>query len=444
MKLERAITLVGDVKVAGTGALLTDEPCVVSVQDGDSHLAARVSGGHYRIEDVPPGQHTIVAAAYGYQTLTTTTTAARPDAQSDECRLDLTLTDGPRATITGIVKARTSATSIKPLSGALVWLAGAPRAAETDAQGRYTLERVAAGRADTVVAAARSHTDASTRLTAPATGATLTAPDLVLARIDQKLKTIDFDATTWAICEETAEAGSMPSIQVNTKFGAFTGALGLMYHATAGQPQIHADYLLLCFQGGTFIQGGVSSEIGVDKLTGVSLDTLKVGPMKDVIEAYGKVFSVIEGINKLADWMYGDLDPSMMHRNNKVVGTYTTHTGADYEQDPLIDIPTSTDIPVAVTFAGGGQTIIRVDHIILKDATGQKKRIVAEWYSPGFAVYKLDAPVLLESAEIQLEMAVLNERLQSGVLGTASRNLVQWKPNDNNWLRFSAYNYSNF
>lgn len=440
MKLERSLTLVGDVKVAGTGALLTDETVSVFIDEPECRLGVAVHNGHYRLEDVPPGPHTVKAAAYGYQTTTTTIQAARSGPNTDECRLDLTLTDGPRATITGTVKEQLTG-STKPLAGAFVWLPGHPRAADTDAQGKYTLERVAAGGGAAVAACAQGHADASAELPALTAGQALTAPDLVLPKIDQKLKTVDFDATTWAICEETAAAGDIPAIQVNTKFGAFKGALGLMYHATVGQPDITADYLLLWIEGGTFIQGGVSSTIGIDSLTGVDLDTLKVGPMKDLLGGMGKVFTVIQGINKLADWLYGDLDPSMMHRNNKVVGTYTTHTGTEYKQDPFIDIPTSTDIPVAVTFQGGGSTIVRVDHIILKDSTGQRKRIIAEWYSPGFAVYKLDQAVNLSSLEVQLEVAVLNERLQSGVLGNTSKNLIQWKPNESNWLRISGYDY---
>ncbi len=47
----------------------------------------------------------------------------------------------------------------------------------------------------------------------------------------------------------------------------------------------------------------------------------------------------------------------------------------------------------------------------------------------------------LSSLEVELRVAVLNERLESGVLGNSSRNRVLWKPNENRWLRVEGYNY---
>ncbi|HEY3397300.1 MAG TPA: hypothetical protein VGM19_06510 [Armatimonadota bacterium] len=439
--LERSITLVGDVRVAGTGALLTDEGISVGIADPDLVLNAQINGAHYRLEDVPPGRHRLLAGAYGYVTLDTTTTAARATG-TDECRLDLTLTDGPRATVTGTVQEKISSTGTpRALAGALVWLQEAPRGAETDASGHYIFTRVVAGPDYTVCAMAQNHADASAGLAALISGQTATAPPLVLPQIQQKLTTIDFDATTWALCEEAPAMGDIAAIRVDTKLGAFKGALGLMSHTAVGSPQAHADYLLLWLEGGNFCEGGVSSTLSVESLTGVELDTLKVGPMKDLIEGMGKVFTVVQGINKLADWLYGDLDPSQIHRNNEITATYTTHTGTEFKQDPLIDLPTSLEVPVAMTFVGGGTTIVRVDHILLSDSSGQKKRIVAEWYSPGFAVFKLDQDVDLPSAEVKLEVAVLNDRQSSGLLGNASRNLIHWKPGQAHWLRISGYQY---
>jgi len=52
----------------------------------------------------------------------------------------------------------------------VVWLQNAPRAAETDAQGHYTLTRVATGQADTLLAMAQNHADASAEVPGPHPG----------------------------------------------------------------------------------------------------------------------------------------------------------------------------------------------------------------------------------------------------------------------------------
>jgi len=53
---------------------------------------------------------------------------------------------------------------------------------------------------------------------------------------------------------------------------------------------------------------------------------------------------------------------------------------------------------------------------------------VAEWYSPGFAVFKAGQRRGPEFVEVKLEVAVLNDRHSSGLLGNASKNLIDWKP----------------
>ena len=75
--------------------------------------------------------------------------------------------------------------------------------------------------------------------------------------------------------------------------------------------------------------------------------------------------------------------------------------------------------------------------------TGQNppKVIRAEWYSPGFCVFHVGQSFELPSLEVEFRVAVLNSRLQSGVLGNTSRNRILWKPNQDRWLRIEGYQY---
>ncbi len=186
----------------------------------------------------------------------------------------------------------------------------------------------------------------------------------------------------------------------------------------------------------------MSSEFGLSDLIGIDLDTLAVGPMDTLLNGYGRLFRGIDGVNKLAEWYYGPQDPSMLNRSNKITANYISHTGVEQPQEPLIDIPTSTDIPVAMTFAGGGTTVVRVDFIEIRDGASTPKVIRAEWYSPGFCVFRVGQEFDLANLEVELRVAVLNERLQPGVLGNSSRNRILWRPNQDRWLRVEGYNYS--
>jgi hypothetical protein len=168
---------------------------------------------------------------------------------------------------------------------------------------------------------------------------------------------------------------------------------------------------------------------------------LKVGDMKTLLTGLGSVFSLISFANKGADFLYGDVDPSQMHRNNRVVGTYMSHTGSEYKQDPLFGIPTSTDVPVAVGFHGGGSTVVRVDYIILNDGVHPEHKAYVCWYSPGFAVFPVGEEFSLDALDVKLWVAVLNSRLEAGVLGNTSRNQIWWKPDKPNWLRVEGYAY---
>lgn len=472
IRLEKPLTVRGVVTVAQTGALLADEHVEVFALADDVVLPGSCTGGHYEIPGVPPGECTVVAGAYGYATVETPTVVRRGGVATDEMTLNLTLTDGPRCTLTGRVMERmqgqpmpllaaanelirairgpggelfdaTAAPTDRPLGGAFVWLANAPRGALSAADGTFTIERVAASGADMAWGDARDHATrgVETGDLAGQGGQIIALGDIILPQVRERLTTVAFDCDTLAICNETAAAGAIPKISVDTSFGSYTGELGMMYHETAGQDAVTVDYVAVWMEGGDFIKGGVSTEIGVDKLTGVSLDTLKVGEMDTLLGGIGKVFSLISGVNKAGDFLYGDVDPSQMHRNNRVTANYISHTGTEYKQDPLIDIPTSTDVPVAVTFHGGGTTRVRVDYIILNDGVHPEHKAYVCWYSPGFAVFYVGKQFNLGTLDVKLWAAVLNDRLSSGVLGNASRNQLWWKPGETDWLRIEGYAY---
>lgn len=436
IELEKPLSVVGEVRASGTGGLLTGESVEAFIADEELYIGGSCQDGQYRIPNVPPGRHRLVVGAYGYQTAELVVDVARHD-QTDEFRADVTLTDGPRGRITGRVVDQSN----HGVADAMVWLTGAPRGTLTDAQGSYTLDRIASGTAYTVNAQAEDYTLASVELAPLAAGEVRPIEPLQITKVNREFKSIDFEATTYALCEATAGTGAMPTIQVGTSFGEFSGALGLSYHRPAGQARVQVDEVFVWLEGGTFIQGGVSSEIGIGDLIGVDLDTVAVGPMGTLINGYGYVVKGIEGMNKLAEWYYGSQDPSMLNRSNRVTATYMSHTGTEQAQEPLIEVPTSADVPVAMTFAGGGTTVVRVDFIEVRDSTAPPKVVRAEWYSPGFCVFHIGQEFDLATLEVELRIAVLNERLQSGVLGNSSHNRMLWRPSQERWLRLEGYNY---
>lgn len=63
------------------------------------------------------------------------------------------------------------------------------------------------------------------------------------------------------------------------------------------------------------------------------------------------------------------------------------------------------------------------------------------WYSPGFAVFYVSKQFNLSTLDMKLWVAVLNDRLESGVLGNASRNQIWWRPGRKDWLHIEGYAY---
>ncbi|MEN6404796.1 MAG: hypothetical protein ABFD94_22820, partial [Armatimonadia bacterium] len=124
IRCERAMNIVGDVRVAGTGRFLDDDYIEAFVLDANDLFVQGGSTGHrYRIESVPPGQHRIICGAYGFGTKETTAQIRRASPTTDDCTVNIELVDGPRATVTGKV---VDLASNKPMADATVWLQGAP------------------------------------------------------------------------------------------------------------------------------------------------------------------------------------------------------------------------------------------------------------------------------------------------------------------------------
>lgn len=165
IELEKPLSVVGEVRASGTGGLLTGESVEAFIADEELYIGGSCQDGQYRIPNVPPGRHRLVVGAYGYQTAELVVDVARHD-QTDEFRADVTLTDGPRGRITGRVVDQSN----HGVADAMVWLTGAPRGTLTDAQGSYTLDRIASGTAYTVNAQAEDYTLASVELAPLAAG----------------------------------------------------------------------------------------------------------------------------------------------------------------------------------------------------------------------------------------------------------------------------------
>ncbi len=437
IRLEKALTVVGRVTDAATGQPVT-EPLTAFVCDESGLFApgGSDSPGHYVIPSVEPGTHRVIVGAYGYRTRETTAELRRAPG-SDQCTLDLTLEDGPRAVLRGTVVGADN----RPLGGAVVWLGSGPRSAETAADGTFSLDRVAAGAGDVLWGTAEGCSTESLSVEPPQSGTVVQLPPLTVRRITSHVKSVDFSVTAYAQCESSPGLGPVEPLQVDVEFGKFSGALGLTYHSTAGHDVSTVDNVLIWLEGGTFISGGVSSEVGLERLTGVDLDTLKVGPMATLFTGYGTVFKAIDGVNKLAAYLQGPVDPQQMHGDNELIANYVSQTGAEQKQKPFLDVPTSTKIPVAVTFQGGGATVVRVDEIELADGQGHSRLIRAEWYSPGFVAFHVGEEFELSSLTVKLRVAALNSRLQSGILGMSSRNQITWKPDQGNWIRAEGYQY---
>ncbi len=115
LPLEKAVIIVGDVFDTSTDALLAGDTVGVALQNTDFYHPTYVTGPHYQILDVPPGEQTVRAGAYSFLPAQVTQEVHR--GPQGECRVDLSLQPGPRAIVEGTVLNEANG---RPLAGASV------------------------------------------------------------------------------------------------------------------------------------------------------------------------------------------------------------------------------------------------------------------------------------------------------------------------------------
>ena len=120
----------------------------------------------------------------------------------------------------------------------------------------------------------------------------------------------------------------------------------------------------------------------------------------------------------------------------QVVGTFTSWTGSELESATLIPIPGMEFAPGV----HGGQTVVRCDMVEVTDGH-TTKTMRRQWYSPGLMGYYIGEEMDLENLEIRFYVRVLNEHLDPGPLYANSKNVITWRPMEDNWLRFEPSNY---
>jgi len=185
---------------------------------------------------------------------------------------------------------------------------------------------------------------------------------------------------------------------------------------------------VLATKGGAFWEESISYTYSFG-------DIINAGITKVAGKTIGQLCKLAGPINDVYDYFHDDIDPQQL-QGGEVVGTYTSWTGTKRESSTLISIP---GIEFAPGFHGG-QTVVRCDMVEITD--GQTtKTIRQQWYSPAMMAYYFGEEMNLDSLEVRFYVQVLNERLSPGPLYANSRNVIIWRPTEDNWLRFqpSAY-----
>ncbi len=405
----------------------------------DSYVYPYAQQQHLHFPNVPPGACEITGGAYAFQTQTITNDVHRDE--KGEYHVDMTLPRKPRGTIEGNVTDHDG----HKVTGAEVWLNGAPRSAGTDNDGHYVIAEVEAGRNYQVVSRKRHYV--SGRAMSGTLGAEQTATvNLSMAKITQKHASLGFDAVTWAMIESWPGFDffglTSSSYKVSAQFGEFSASMGMLYHTVQGHDEVVVDELVLGVVPGLFWRSECSTEYDPLDLVSEAVDTaseaVATGLLGDTAgKAVLQLAKLADPINIVYDYLVDDIDPGQLH-DGEVVGTFTSHTGDKYESATLIDLP-STSIPVGVAM-GGGQTVVRTDIVEVSDGT-HTKRIYRQWYSPKMAVYPIGEEMDLDSLEVTFYIAVLNDRLSPGPLYANSRNVLIWKPMEDKWLRFEPRAY---
>jgi len=376
-------------------------------------------------EDVAPGDCEVTASAYAYRPQRQTVAVHR-DANG-ECHVQLALPRAPRGQITGTVVDADG----RPVADADVWLNDAPRATTTDNAGNFVLSEVEAGRAYLVVAMKRSYLpDAVLSATVPGNGAC--SVQLRCPKVTDQTKSLSVDCIAWAQVESWpgfsfGPLGS-PDYRVSAEHGKFTATLGMLYRQVQSQRRVIVDQIVLGTAGKEFWNANVSTTYNAASVLSSAIACVSGSDI-------ARLATLAEPLAQTLSMLQGDVDPSQM-RGGKVVGTYTSQTGADYDAVALLPLG---EIPVGVGFQGG-QTVVRTDMLQISD--GSKTRTVRrQWYSPQSAAYRIGEDFAADSLEVRCYVAVLNEQLSPGPLYASSKNVIRWRPLEDQWLRFEPSDY---
>lgn len=438
--LEGPVTCVGTIKDATTGQPVAGDPVWAHVKNSGQSDSG--TDPQYRIKLITPGTQTIQAGAYGFVDAEMACDV-HGTSENAEFRQDFTLQRAPRTTIVGTV----TDTDGHSIPGADIWMSGAPRWAETSAQGTYQLDDVACIGKYAVWAQKKGYAPQSAIVTGLQQGATRTV-NFTLPRVTSRFKSIDVECCAWAEFEEfpgiSVGSTSLDSYEVSAKHGNFKVSMAATYNTIEGQNDTKVGQLIVATEGLAFWESNVKSSWDPLDMFSGAIDAVKTGlsetsdVLKYGIKGYGYFAKACTGINKVYNFVKGELDPQEAYEG-QVYGAYTSQTGMEPERSALISLP-STELDIAMGFHGG-QTVVRVDRVEVTDGT-KTIPVHRQWYSPQMCVYTIDDTFDLDALEVRLYVQVLNDRLGVGPLFACSRNVITWKPNSDHYLNMVPTDYS--
>ncbi len=427
IRLMKACKVIG-VAQNPQGEAITDETVHVGLQGGYCTQAG--SGAQFEIPDVLPGNRTFIASAYGYLPLEADHNVT-PDADY-EYHLTLTMQPGPRGTITGQV---TDANG-NPLKGVAVWLTGAPRSAETDAAGQFTLANVAAGRSYEVMAMKQGFRIKWTAVN-DLQADEIRQVNLELANITYKRRQLSFKATARAQVEASRGLGNVAGWEVTARHGMFWSSLGLLYNTVQGQDTV--DQLVVGMEPGPFWWSTVATTWSPTSLISQNIKEVYGGVTSTAFSLVAGLVEKADPIGKVGSYMQGNVDHTELHGGG-VVGSYVSTTGAEYESMyagvSLVDL--GGGIPLAGQMAGG-YTIVRVDRVVVADENTEKV-ITRQWRSPKMCIYDINQGFDMDTVEVKVYLSVFNQHGAVGPLAGSSQNVITWRPKDN-WTQMVAEPY---
>jgi hypothetical protein len=273
--------------------------------------------------------------------------------------------------------------------------------------------------------------------------------NLQLPKVTNRHKDVGVECCAWAEFEQfpgvSIGSAQVNSYEVSAKHGNFRLDMGVLYHTIAGRDGEYIDQLVICTDGHAFWQSNVQSSYDVMDMFSAGVSKTKAiagsipGVAKTASKAYGYFAKGVGVINKVYDYLMGDLDPNEEY-DGQVYGDYTSNTGAELERAALIPLP-STEVDIGLGFEGG-KTVVRVDRVVVSDANGHSVTVHKQWYSPAMWAYRIGEEMDLDSLEVTVYLQVLNDRLSVGPLWATSRNVVTWQPDVKGSLEMHPERYT--